>query len=212
MKNTAKQIWLLLTPSWLSGLFALAVSLGAVGATVFASDYQGSSLQQQLFSARGGQSTAAALGFRPIAANLASNRLVADLPMFLFWAVVGVVVYFFVSGIWNSFGRAADMHEEMSYVHASKQQLIRVAAGHAALRLGVLAGWLLYLRLFMKLLMPYGLATAQLVRQWRAVDIGYGLLAIAVLTVSLHLHVTWLRLALLRLRAIGGVDPQSDSA
>lgn len=212
MQNYLKQTWILLIPSWLSGLIAMGGSLAVTIGIIVISSYQGSALQQQLFEARGGRSTASVLGLQTIADNLSQNRIIDNLPLFLFWAVLGVIVYLFVIGIWNAFSTAVELHEEMSYVHASRQQLIRQAAQHTIFRLIILGLWLLYLRLFLRLLLPYGLAAAHVATHLNISAIVYAVVAVVDIAVALHIHVVLLRLLLTRLRIVGEVVTDYQSS
>lgn len=206
MQNALKQIWLLLQPSWLSGLIAGFASLAVVGGMVIVSNYQGSSLQQELFEAKAGQSTASVLGFRTITDNLASNSVVSNLPLFLFWAALGVIVYFFAVSLWEVFGKAEELREELDYVNAPKKHLVRTVILHLLVRLLCLGIWLAYLQLFLRVILPYVLAAAHVaaVNLVSASGIGYTLLALAMLFVALQAHVVFLRLVWLRLRVFGG--------
>lgn len=204
MKNTLKQFGILLQPSWLSGLAAGTASAAVVIATVVISNYQGSGLQHELFAAKAGGSTASALGFRTVTDNLAHNSAVSNLPLLLFWAVLGVIVYLFAVHLWGVFGRAEALREELGYVNAPKQYLLRTALSRLALRLLFLAVWLVYLQLFLKLFLPYALAAAHVAAAgWSASNTAYGVLAAAVLSAALHAHVVCARLVLLKLRVFG---------
>ncbi|HET9174446.1 MAG TPA: hypothetical protein VFN56_04155 [Candidatus Saccharimonadales bacterium] len=211
MQNRFKQLTILLAPSWLSGLVVVAASGIVTIGTIVLSNYQGSTLQQQLFEARAGQSTASVLGIQTITDNLAQNRIVNNLPLFLFWAGLGVIVYLFVVAIWNSISTAAKLREEMNYVHASRHALMLQEAQHTIFRLIVLGVWLIYVRVFLRALLPYGLAAAHTAVHLSVRTVGYGLLSFVVIALALHVHVILLRLVLLRLRAVGAVTSDYQS-
>lgn len=193
-------------PSWLSGLGAATISAGVVVATLIISNYQGSALQQELFEAKAGHASASVLGFRTITDNLAANPVVSNAPLFLFWAALGVVVYFFAAAAWNALTRAEELREELGYVNAPQASLMRKAAVNLLIRLlgGVL--WLGYLELFLKAVFPYVLAAAHIaaVNPASPGSVGYAILAFTILTAALQAHVVFLRLIWLRLRLFGG--------
>ena len=203
MQNTLKQTWLLLQPSWLSGLIAIIASLATLAVAIVVSNYEGSSLQQELFSARqGGPITS--FNFQAVTDNLARNSVISNMPLFLFWAALGVIVYLFATSIWAAFSHAEELREEMEYVNAPRQNLVRTAALHAIVRLAALGLWIAYLQLFLKVLLPYVLAAAHVAAVGLSLaNFAYSFLALFVLFVGLQVHVIFLRLVLLRLRAFG---------
>lgn len=211
MQNSLKQIWQVLTPSWLSGLVVTVLCLVGVIGTLIVSNYQGSRLQQQLFEARGSGPLPLRSDFQTITDNLAHNQVVSNLPLFLFWAVLGIIVYLAATNLWNVLGSAEELREELNYVNAPKRHLVQNVVVHLAARLVVLAAWLAYVQLFLKVLLPYVLDAAHIA----AVDllslsgIGYTLLAFAVAWVALQAHVVFLRLVFLRSR-LWGDEPELD--
>ena len=160
MNITLKQIWILLQPSWLSGLLAGFASVAVVVATLIISNYQGSSLQQELFEAKAGHGTASVLGFQTITDNLSANKAVSNLPLFLFWAALGVIIYLFATSVWEVFSKAEELREEFEYVNAPKRHMLRDTLVSLLLRLVFLVLWLGYLRLFLQVILPYVLAAA----------------------------------------------------
>lgn len=204
MQNTLKQIWQVLTPSWLSGLVVFVISLAAVGGTIVITNYEVSGLRQEIFEVR---NSGAVQGFdyQAITSHLAQNQLISNLPLFLFWAGLGVVVYLLATSLWGSLANAEELREEMEYVNAPRKWILRTLLVHLAVRLVVVLLWAAYLRVFLNVFLPYVLAAAHVAATSLSVSsIGYALLALAVGFVALHAHVTLLRLLLLKVRAFGG--------
>lgn len=205
MQNpNAKKIWLVLTSSWLSGLAVVVTGLVIVVGTLVIANYQGSSLQQQIFEARQGVGETG-FNLQTITDNLARNTFISNLPLFLFWAGLGVIVYLFATSMWGALAQAEELREELEYVHAPRHQLVQNTLLHLAVRLAVLLLWLGYLQIFLKVLLPYCLAAAHVAAttQARLSGIGYGFLAFMVLLVALQAHVIFLRLVFLRRRLFG---------
>jgi len=189
----------------LSGLLAGFVSLAVVVATLIISNYQGSSLQQELFEAKAGHSTASVLGFQTITDNLADNKVVSNLPLFLFWAALGVIIYLFATSCWEIFDKAEELREELEYVNAPRRHMLRNTFVSLLLRLVFLVLWLGYLRLFLQVILPYVLAAVHVA----AIDLvsvtgaGYILLSLIILFIALQINVIFLRMIWLRLRLFG---------
>lgn len=207
MQNTLKQIWQILTPSWFSGLIAATVSLVAVVGTIVITNYEVSGLRQELFEAKSGGATVQGFDYQAITSHLSQNQLISNLPLFLFWAGLGMVVYLLATSLWGSLANAEELREEMDYVNAPKQWILRTILVHLAVRLVLVLVWVVYLRLSLKVFLPYVLAAAHVAATSlpSASGIGYGLLACMVGFAALHVHVVLLRLLLLKVRAFGGM-------
>ena len=205
MQNTLKQIWVLLQPSWFSGLVAGFLSFGVIVATVIISNFQGSSLQQEIFEAKAGHASDSVINFKAVTDNLASNSFISNLPLFLFWAALGVIVYLFATGLWGGLSKAEELREELEYVNAPREKLLKEGFISMLIRMLCLGLWIGYLEVFLKVLLPYALAAAHVaaVNLASFTGIGYVLLAFAVLFVALQLHVVFMRLVWLRLRVFG---------
>lgn len=208
MKNpNYKTLALLLAPSWLSGLLVgLAALVGAAG-TALLVRFPGSSLQQELFTLKNtGALPSASDTYQTLTGRLAQNTIISNLPLFLFWAGLGLIVYFLAVGIYAAMQDVAEVRDEMGYVNDPRHQLVREAIEQMLLRVVAVACWIAYLQLFLKVVLPYGLAAAQVAGggDSPALGLGYGLLAFIVLAAGLHLQVIFLRLSFLRARLFGG--------
>ncbi|HSX36531.1 MAG TPA: hypothetical protein VLG13_00180 [Patescibacteria group bacterium] len=182
-------------------------SLVIVVGTLVIANYQGSSLQQQLFEARQGVSQTG-FNLQTVTDNLARSTFISNLPLFLFWAGLGVIVYLFATSMWGVLAQAEEFREELEYVHAPRHQLVQNTLLHLALRLAALLAWLGYLELFLRLLLPYCLAAAHVAAttQARLSGIGYAFLSFIVLLIALQAHVIFLRLMFLRERMFGSTS------
>ena len=208
MQNSLKQIWQVLTPSWFSGLVAATTSLIAVVGTIVVTNYEVSSLKQQIFEAKNSGGPVPGFDYQAITSHLAQNQLISNLPLFLFWAALGVVVYLLATSLWGWLAGAEELREEMDYVNAPKKWIVRTILVHLLVRLVVVLVWVAYLELFLKVLLPYVLAAAH-VAATNLVSVsglGYGLLAIIVGFVAVHVHVVLLRLLVLKVRVFGGIE------
>jgi hypothetical protein len=205
MTSSLRQIWRALLPSWLSGLVAGVVSLAAVAGTIIVTNYEVSGLRQEIFEAQNSGTGVQGFDYQAITNHLAQNQLISNLPLFLFWAALGVVVYLLATGLWSGLANAEELREELDYVNAPRQWILRTILIHLTVRLMVLVLWVIYLQIFLRILLPYVLAAAHVAATslLSFSGIGYALLALVVGLLALHVHVVLLRLLLLKVRVFG---------
>jgi hypothetical protein len=193
----------LLKPSWLSGLFcavgSLAVVLGAVGMLY----YRSSSLHLlvQLQKSK----PAPVDDYQTINTDLTTNTIISDIPLFIFWAGVGIVAYAFTAAIINALHTVVELQEESTYVHASRRELLKNAGERLLLRLGALIVWFIFLNYTLHLIIPYAIAVGYAgtsTSSWLQGSL-YLLAGIGVLIICAHAHTILLRLIALRPRLFG---------
>lgn len=203
IKNTSQHFIAVVSPSNLSGIVTTIASLLTIGIAVVASYGPESVLQQGIFAAH----SLSAPTYRQITDNLAQNPVFSNAPLFLFWAAVGLIIYLLAINIVTAFGSGVRLEEELGYVNSQRSKLIRFEIIVAIVRAGILAGWLLYVQVFLKLLLPYALAAAHSARLNSAPSgIGQISLAVLVLFIGIHLHLIFLRLLLLKTRVFADSD------
>ena len=191
----------LLLPSWLSAVLILALSLGLVGAVVGGVNYRRSSLPQ-LIQFQHQQTSTIQDNYQTLNDNLNTNTIVSDLPLLIFWAGVGLVVYEFITAIISGLGEAREFSEELGYVHANRRSMLGRVGLHLVIRVTALLLWFLFLRYSKDVLLPFILAVAYASTGpvgWLG-GIGYFAGAVAVMVLGLHLHTILLRLVALRIR------------
>ena len=193
----------LLTPSWLSSFIGAAVGILVTGAAMILSRYQGSELQQQIFENQANAATAvsSSSAYDKITANIADNSFLGGLPLLLTWAAVGLVVYYFAIAIARSFGEAASLHQQLGYVHSSRQVLVRKAVINLVIRSAAAIGWFMLIKLTVSIFVPYALAVSSLAsRSLSLQNVGYAVLSIVLLFVVIQVHAVFLRVLVLRPR------------
>lgn len=204
MKNNQKLL-LLLMPSWVVNFVGITFGVLATGATIVLSHYQGSELQQQIFEVQAHATPGAESdSYQTIANNFANNQFLGALPLLLVWAAVGLIVYFFAISIVRSFGQAAELRDELNYVHISRDERLREAWQHLGIRIAAAVGWFIFIKLTLSVLIPYALAAAKIAAQSLSLQsVGYTLLAVGVLYVVVCIHVVFVRLIALKPRLFG---------
>lgn len=197
----------LLQPSGLSIILTLFASLAIVIGTVASSNYNSSDLHY-LVQAEKDKSKPGFAAYTPLPDRLSTSQLISDIPLLIFWMIIGLVAYSFVTAVYRAVTRAVDMGRELDYVHADRQALIRQAVIRLVIRLLALMGWTLYAALTVSSLLPYILAMSAAAKGAGDIllGIGYGAAAVGLAVVFLHIHLIFLRLVTLRPRVFGGAQ------
>ena len=193
----------LLKPSWVSGLICVLASIAIVVASLAALFYKGSSLKILVQLQRDAATTST--NYQAVDTTMANNAFLSNVPLLVFWAGVGIVAYACTSAIVQALRSAAELEQEMSYVHIQRRELIRTAFERLAIRLFSLTVWFIYLHFTIHTVIPYAVAVSYagtLESSW-ALGVLYVLGAVSVLIVSMHAHTVLLRLVALRPRLFG---------
>src|SRR5579884_3679658 len=147
------------TPSWLSGLIAVASGLIMVVGVIVAFSFSNSQVQQQLVALQ--NTTVPALtqpGQNPPGND--ARSLQNTWPLIAIWAVVGLVVYFVVEAIVNAVRSVTELRQQLDYVHAERNALLRVTVESLVIRLLAAVLWLVFIELFLKRIIPYSITAA----------------------------------------------------
>ena len=194
-----RSLGLLLTPSWVSGLLVAVVSLVVVIGSLAMLIYHGSNWQ---YLVQLQQTHTVTNNYQAIDHKFSKNTLISDIPLLVLWGAVGLIAYWFASGLIRSFRDAAGLKQQLDYVNANPQQIIRAAVWRLVVRLVVLVVLLLYFQLTIHVLIPYAIALAYVARgvsEWY-LRVGYVAWAVVICAVVLHMHVILLRLLFLKAR------------
>lgn len=196
-----KTISLLLSPSWLSGLVVVFVGFAITAGVIISFSVYNSPIQQQLITWQQSQPKPGPSAYdeRPLTEK---PSLQNSWPLIAVWAIIGLGVYFIAASIIRSLNNAVELKKTMNYVNAKPDKILHTAVEHAILR--IIAS-LILIGLFVSFLrhvMPYSITAAHAA----AADlisvegIVYAFLSFAVVIVSLHMQVIFLRLSLGRVR------------
>ena len=199
---------ILLTPSWLSGLVAVVASLAVMVTTVMALHFPGSSLQLLLDDHKGNTSPSLSTGSLAVSNNFSSNQLINDIPLFVLWGCVGLLVYSLIISTANTLGGAGELMAELNFTHVKRWRLLGQELGRLLIRVIVLVGWVLFTEITVHTILPYVIALTQFASSAVGVmnTVLDAALAFVVLTACLHLHVILLRLLMLKPRLFGQTD------
>ena len=197
----------LLTPSWLSGFLAVTLSLAFVVAIIVGSQLNGSSIQE-LYRTETAQSfSSVATIYHETSQKYANNRLISSVPLFVFWACLGLLVYAFAANVFGAFRNAAELGVEMEYANVDRQALLLTALERVTTR--ILAALLIFvfLRFCANVVVPYVGALSHLAYSDAnlAMNVVYFLWALAAGAVALHALTVLMRLFTLRARLFSDV-------
>lgn len=193
MKND-KKIRLLLTPSWIVNFVGLSLGILATGAVIVLARYQSSDLRSQVFEVQASRDNSSA-AYQNLTDFIANNHVLGAAPLLILWACVGLVVYYFALAIARSFGNAVNLHDQLKYVHVSRQQLVREALQKLGIRVAAVAGWFIFIKLTLSIFWPYALTAAYVASESLSLQsVGYVLLAVLVIYLTVWGHAIFLRL------------------
>jgi hypothetical protein len=132
---------------------------------------------------------------------------------FIFWVLVGLVALVMVTGIGRGIGQVNRQLHELQYANLRKTQLEESLMQRALLRTIAALFWFGYGVLFLKFFLPFSILAARIgFTEIRSLTgILYLTLGFVILSASLHLHIVFLRLFLLRPRVFGGWDIVDES-
>ena len=194
----------LLTPSWASTITGIVISIGFVTFVIVSTFFKGSTLRQQLLDFSSSHSAASA---QTISRTLDKNAFISNLPLFLFWCLVGFVIYMFAINIYGVVQHTAEVLDELNNnVHIDRRQLIRESFEKLGLQITVAIIWVAYIVAFFHYIIPYVivLCLAAADNLLSLVSLGSLFLAVIILLLGLHVHTLLLRLLMLRTRLFGG--------
>jgi hypothetical protein len=202
MKND-KALLSLLTPSWVVNFIGVTLAVLVTAGTIVLSQYQGSELRRQIFEVQNSGAISSDT-YDNITTNIADNSFLNALPLLIVWACVGLVVYYFAVAIIRALGQAVELHDELEYVHVSREARMREALTHLGIRAILIIGWFIFIKLSLSVLVPYALASANVAsRSWSISSAGYALLSAVMLYAIVYGHAIFLRLIALRTRMFG---------
>jgi len=121
---------------------------------------------------------------------------------FAMWMLIGLCVYLILYSLGRGAVNAAKEVEEAGYTNINKKDQLKNFGSRAAARLASLIAWFIYCAFFVKVLLPFSILSVRIgAGNIPALDGWfYGLLGLAVLVLSLHIHLVFARLIALRVR------------
>lgn len=200
-QDDAQALLKVLTPSWLSGLVAIVISLVLTVGVIVGFSMNNSTVNQQLAAWQQDQPEPDRTEPGEYL-ETPKPTLQTTWPLMVVWAVIGLFVYSVAAAIIRSLTRAAELKESLNYVNAKPDIMLKTAVEHLMLR--VVAGIVLIVlaTVFMQQVVPYAITAAHASASDLVSLTGvlYVLLAFAVTTISLHMQVIFVRLTLGRIR------------
>ncbi|HET8991553.1 MAG TPA: hypothetical protein VFN31_00775 [Candidatus Saccharimonadales bacterium] len=192
-----------LTPSMLSIALTILGTLFILISAVLISLGKTGRLQNDLFAlkyVRHGISDS----YRNIATSLNSNHIISQLPLWIFWGSVGIVVYLFIINVVRAVTEFNSVKDSLHYVHANPREIFRQQIRHLLIRCaGVIILWLTAY-LFFKYILPFFLSRVREVTMKLSVlNIAEMLGLVILLMVLGHLVTLAIRLTLLKPRVLG---------
>jgi hypothetical protein len=195
-----KNIALLLTPSLISGWCCVVFSGLVVGVLIALAHLHNSEL---LKFASSWQSNLQNYSYLPVFQQAAGNSqlqsIAATLSTFLFWLVIGSIIYFLVYAVFDVIYAVREAKKEIHYVHVRKRQFVATILERTGIRLLALILLLLCVSVLMRHVVPTLLEATQHTTKTLQTG-GRLLLAWGELAVTFHVGTVLIRLLALRTR------------
>lgn len=194
----------LLTPSWLSGLLVVVISLTIVVGSISRVYYQSSSLQLLVWQ-HNNESHSIQNAYQPAGSTLSASALIENIPLFIFWGTIGVLIFLFVLGVLKALHKTRQLREEIYYVNADSQALLKQATIRLLVRVGVLLAWFFYIKYTLHTIIPYAITISHVGITLAGIlyKSVYFMAAFILLVACLHLHSILLRMLFLKPRLFG---------
>ena len=201
-KESPKLIRILVEPSWLSILIGITAGILLTAAILISYDFKSANLDNHLIHLQIiGKSASLTLPGQALPNSL-NNNLENTWPLIIFWAILGLVIYFIVETFFKTASEVKEYGDELNYVHARRGIIIRNTFEYLFLRIIAAVAWLFFINFFFKRLVPYAISaaytSAPILKS--LTGLGYALEAVLLIVVSLHIHTVFLRLVLRRPR------------
>lgn len=197
IKKTKHPISRILTPSWVSGLTAIAIALLLTGGTIIVFLQNTGSLEHQLISWQAQSTKPLTTPDETLPENDQPN-LASSWPLIIFWSLVGLAVYAISTYIVHTATRTAHFNKTLQTLKKQPTNVLESLVEHMALRIVAFVTLVWLASVFVRWIIPYCI----LVSHASATDLAsasgilYALLSMAIITVSLHLMAIFLRLSL----------------
>ena len=203
-KRDLRLLGLLLTPSWLSGLISISCALTITIGVIAITSFKGSGIQQSLFTYQAGQDKQPNLTYtyQSVGDSFSTSAIVSDISLFVFWGLVGLACYMLVANVIRAFQEANKVRQELDYVHADRKKILRSACLHFGVRIIVILVWGIFIKLTLRVLLPYSIATAHAAAlgPLNASNLLWATLSLTVIMLTAHINTVMLRLLFLRAR------------
>lgn len=189
----------LLRPSYLSAMVAIGSALIILGSALVTRLYGANGWAANIVRTVTDSNRYVFANFGGAQTNDGGSTLNAIL-LFLFWALVGLMVYYFVVGLFRAASEARELEQEVNvYVHRNRYAVIRNFAERMLTRIAGLSLLFLVMVLYLTRVIPYSLTVGHSI-SLEPIHIISVAVAFALLVVMVHLITVLMRLVALRPR------------
>jgi hypothetical protein len=198
-----------LTPSSFSVLLCTLITLAIVGGTIGIYSYKGSGLEQEVIQYRGQKAQTQNNNFQDYFAveksNVSTNEFLGNIPLMVFWGVVGIAVYFLIISVAAGFSQLSFTTHELDYINVERTKILKEIGLHLSVRVVAGLSLLVLLRWFLAILLPYVLSLSRIAANAIITlnGIVYTVVAASLLWGFAHILTVLLRLVFLRTRIFG---------
>ncbi|MDL2341692.1 MAG: hypothetical protein QFB87_01265 [Patescibacteria group bacterium] len=197
MTHNTKKFLLVITPSWFSGLATVIIAVLVIGSAYFRSRGDSGIFEEGIQ----GFQTVFSPPYHQLTDRLAQNSVISNIPLLLFWSVVGAIVYLVAVEVFSSFNKTALLEQTLFYTNVRRENLVTSLLASFAVRLAAVFAWLIYCAVFFKLLLPQAVLAGQTAGVTRlSSHLASLFVALIVLIAAIHIQIVLTRVLLLRVR------------
>lgn len=203
MKDTnTKNLVKVLEPSTLNLTLIILVTVVFSVVAYIASIRPKNSLLNQIFFFFHNE---AATSYNDLANKLSSVRIINDLPLIVFWALLGTIVYIIVMDIYHGFTEAMNLAEEWNYKNLKKEPFIKDLIAHSIVRILSLILLSVLIKIIISMVVPLDLSYIHKYASYKTNSSAIDVVLIALLVILiLHVVTILIRMVLLRVRVFSG--------
>lgn len=151
-----------------------------------------------------------AFRYQVLSDQVQQSQFIATSGVFLFWATVGLMIHYILSGFIKATADAKEIKATLGYVHVKKSDVYRALIARSAIRVTAAVLFIMALSAFKQFALPYALAAVASINTLTLQSGVYAIVAVSVLMMSFYILTVLLRWVLLRPRLIGNVILEPD--
>jgi hypothetical protein len=202
--RSLENIKALLTPSFASATTVIGATVVFLGGATLITSSESGSLYDWLFgeTSSASQIETAKSALQTINDTVLGNSTLNQLLFFVLWALIGLAVYVIIAGINREVASVGEDLEDVTGRNTHLSEIRREIIAKAILRMVFIACWGIYTVFSIRVYMPFSFLCAHIGGSNLNELSGWLFIAAGTLTMvlSLHLHVVFARLVMLRTR------------
>lgn len=187
---------ILISPSWISGLFCTLASVAITVTLLLQAQYEGGGLKDQFFAWQQAGEGVSLLQTVIQMQYSSLGGILGTLQLFIFWYLVGLLLYTVLSTLYQTIQRVRLVKRDLGYINASRRSILLDVTLRLGRQLLALTAWAAAIIATLRFVAPYTFTTIESASQQLPSVNGalYVVATIVGLTLCLHIHIILIRL------------------